>query len=275
MEPWRTGSPAPRPSVPLPPAKLPLLRGGRPRKQWRYVGCFADDVLLCAAVAHIGPLPVSWWAVWDRQERTLAERTVRGRPIVSFDGDRVRVADGAVEIDLAVTPGEAVETVSPHGSQYAWTRKQAGVAIEGVVTLRERRHAIRGAGVVDESAGYHAHRTAWTWSAGVGSARDGTRVAWNLVAGLHDSPAQSERTVWVDGTPREVGPVAFDGLDSVAFAEGGALEFSAEATRLSEERLLVFASRYEQPFGSFSGTLPGVGEIREGLGVMERHEVRW
>lgn len=275
VAPWRTGSPGPKPDVPLPPERLPLLRGGRPRKQWRYLACFTDDLMLCAAVARIGPLPLSWWAVWDRRQRTLAERTSRGRPIVVLEPGRVDFEDGPVRVSLTVAPGTAVETVSPHGSQYAWTRKQGGVHVTGRVEVGERRHEVDGRGIVDESAGYHARHTAWTWSAGVGAVEDGRPVAWNLVTGIHDSPEASERTVWIDGVPREVGPVAFDGLDEVAFAEGGSLRFDREATRASGEDLLVFASRYEQPFGTFTGRLPGGGSLARGLGVMERHEVRW
>ena len=36
-----------------------------------------------------------------------------------------------------------------------------------------------------------------------------------------------------------------------------------------------FFSDYEQPFGSFSGAVPGAGPLREGWGVMERHAVSW
>jgi hypothetical protein len=39
--------------------------------------------------------------------------------------------------------------------------------------------------------------------------------------------------------------------------------------------VVVFASDYRQPFGTFSGTLPGGVELAEGFGVMERHVVRW
>ena len=275
LRPWRTGSPEARPAVPLPPRRMPLLRGGRPLKRWHYLGCFTDQVLLCAAVAHIGPVRVSWWAVWDREQRTLAENTARGRPVVTFEGDRVLVADGPVQIDLEVGLGAAVETVSPHGAQYAWTRKQGGVPMRGSVRLGDRLHEVDGCGVVDESAGYHARHTAWKWSAGVGATTDGRAVAWNLVTGIHDAPEASERTVWVQGEPHEVAPVRFTALNSIAFGEGGALRFSAEATRAQEENLLLFASSYEQPFGTFTGTLPGVGELREGYGVMERHDVRW
>ena len=45
--------------------------------------------------------------------------------------------------------------------------------------------------------------------------------------------------------------------------------------RARRERLLVFASDYEQPFARFTGSLPQRGNLREGWGVMERHDVRW
>lgn len=275
LRPWRTGSPDPRPVLPLPPQRMPPVRARRPLKRWRYVGCFTERVMLCAAVARIGPLPVSWWAVWDREQRTLAEHTGRGRAVVTFQGGRVLVDDGPVEIDLQIGTGQAVETVSPHGGEYAWTRKQGGVAISGRVRLGDRRHEIDGFGIVDESAGYHARHTAWKWAAGVGTAADGRAVAWNLVAGIHDLAEASERTIWIGGEPHEIAPVQFEGLEAVAFGDGGRLEFTAEATRAQEDNLIVFSSSYEQPFGTFSGTLPRAGELREGFGVMERHDVRW
>lgn len=274
LEAWRTGSTAARPDVPLPPAPMPLLRGRRPLKRWHYVACFDEAVMLCAAVARIGPLPVSWWAVWDRGQRTLAERTTHGRPVVDLSPGRLRVDDGSVSLDLELGTTAAVETVSPHGAQYAWTRKQGGAPIRGSVAIGDRHHDLDARGIVDESAGYHARDTAWRWSAGVGAA-GGRPVAWNLVTGLHDTDGASERTVWVDGEPREVGPVRFAGLESVAFAEGGELRFRAEATRTRRDDLKVFVSAYEQPFGTFAGELPGAGRLDWGLGVMERHEARW
>ncbi|MGH2948598.1 MAG: DUF2804 domain-containing protein, partial [Solirubrobacteraceae bacterium] len=107
----------------------------------------------------------------------------------------------------------------------------------------------------------------------VGVAASGEPVAWNLVDGIHDGreAGASERTVWVAGTPREVGPMAFaDDLSAV-----GGLRFAAEAVRARRENLLVLRSDYEQPFGTFAGELPVAGPLRDGWGVMERHEVRW
>jgi hypothetical protein len=250
---------------------MPLLLGGRPLKRWTWVGAFSEDVMLCAASARVGPARVSWWAVWDGER--LTERTTR-RASVDFVSLRptsstlgVRVA-GVMELEVG--DGEPVEVVSPHGRRHIWTRKRGGVPVRGTVTLGGRRIEVDARGLVDESAGYHARRTAWHWSAGVGVAESGEPVAWNLVDGLHDAPEASERTVWVAGAPREVGPVRFDGLAGVA-----GLRFTPVATRARRENLLVFRSDYEQPFGTFAGELPGAGPLRAGWGVMERHDVRW
>jgi hypothetical protein len=34
-------------------------------------------------------------------------------------------------------------------------------------------------------------------------------------------------------------------------------------------------SDYRQPFGTFTGELPGGFPLADGFGVMERHAVRW
>jgi hypothetical protein len=256
---WRGPGPG-RPVVPLPPDRMPLVRGGRPLKAWTYVGAYGPDVMLCAASVRVGVLPIAWWAVWDR----AAGRLVQGRRGVQVTSHRVAVA-GRFELALG-GDGAPVEVVSPHGSQYAWTRKHTA-RVRGSIGGRE----VELRAIVDESAGYHARRTAWRWSAGVGVTAEGEPVAWNLVDGIHDAPEASERTVWIAGEPREVGPVSFaDDLSAV-----GDLRFSAEATRSRRENLLLIRSAYEQPFGTFSGELPGAGPLREAWGVMERHEVRW
>jgi hypothetical protein len=194
-------------------------------------------------------------------------------------GGRVRVRDGIVDVDLVLDDAGAqeVEVVTPDGRGYAWTRKRAPVAARGTVRVDGETRAVEGAALIDDSAGYHARHTAWRWCAGVGTARDGgAAVAWNLVAGIHDSPTDSERTVWANGRAREVGPVDFaEDLGAVAFAEGGELAFTAEAVRARNDNLLVFRSQYEQPFGTFTGTLPGGIELAEGYGVMERHVAVW
>jgi hypothetical protein len=254
---------------------MPLVRAGRPLKAWRWIGVFGPELLLCAGSARIGVARLAWWAVWDREAGVLRERSYRRTGPVDVGGagslSHLRLRADDVAIDLALEERDGVETVSPHGRSYIWTRKQGGVRAHGTVALSGRVRAIDAYAVVDDSAGYHARRTAWRWSAGVGVAASGAQVAWNLVDGVHDAPDASERTVWIDGEPHAVGPVQFaPGLESV-----GELRFAAEAVRARRENLVLMRSEYEQPFGTFSGALPVAGELREGYGVMERHEVRW
>jgi hypothetical protein len=278
MTPWRTGG-GPRPTgVPLPPERMPAWRDGRPLKRWRYLGVYGPDVMLCVATARIGIVPIAWWAVWDRASRTLVESTHRGTGGVIVEPGHAAVTEGPVAFDLEWDETAGVETVSPHGASYIWTRKQGGIGVRGTLQVQERSFAIDASGVIDDSAGYHARETVWAWSAGVGVLQTGEAVAWNLVDGVHDFLEASERTVWVDGAPREVGPVRFArDLSSVGpvSADTPGLAFSAEATRARKENLLLLRSAYVQPFGTFSGTLPGGGELAEGYGVMESHDVRW
>jgi hypothetical protein len=229
--------------------------------------------MLCAGIVRVAGLPQCFWAVWHRGAGALRERTRMRLGTVALPDGAVRVRDGAVAIDLALEPaGEPVEVASRHGGSWIWTRKAPATA-RGTVVLGGRATAIDAPAIVDDSAGYHARETAWDWCAGAGRAADGRAVAWNLVAGVHDAPTGSERTVWLDGVAHEVGPARFSpALDSV-----GDLRFAAEAQRARRDRVLLglLESEYRQPFGTFSGTLPRGVALAEGYGVMERHRARW
>jgi hypothetical protein len=275
---WDAGTPPSQLALPIPPARLAPLRGGRPLKRWRYVAAFADELMLCAAVAAVGPGRSSWWAVWDRERGILAEHTrTIGPALVRFgDGGRVRVSDRGVTIDIAIDEGAAVDSVNAHGAQYVWTRKQAGRPCRGRVVVDGRAIDLDGLAIVDDTAGYHARETEWWWSAGVGRDAGGAAVGWNLVTGVNDGATCSERSIWSAAGAREVGPVTFaPGLEEVSFSEGGRLSFESEAIRSRRDRLLVVRSDYRQPFGRFSGSLPGVGRLDGALGVMEHHIARW
>jgi len=206
------------------------------RKSWRWIGAFGPDVMLCVAHARVGVLRRSWWAVWDGTQLR--------------EGTRAPFA-------LTLEAGEPIEaTTGP-----AWTRKTP-LRVRGTVLGRE----IDLPGLLDESHGRHARRTSWLWSAGAGVTVDGVPVTWNLVEGMHPG----ENTVWVDGTPHAVDPPPFDGIAGV-----GDLRFTALATRAKRENYVVIASDYEQPFGTFTGTLPTGVTLQAGHGVMERHEAKW
>jgi hypothetical protein len=57
------------------------------------------------------------------------------------------------------------------------------------------------------------------------------------------------------------------GVDGLRFAEWCARE--------DHTNRVLFRSQYRQPFGTFSGELPGGPRLSEGYGVMEEHDVLW
>jgi hypothetical protein len=240
--------------LPLPPARMPLVRDRRPLKRWRYVAVYSAELMLCVGHARVAGLSQRWWAV------ALPDGSL-------FEGGR---AGGVISLEL--DEGEGVEVVSAHGRSYIWTRKQAGIAVKGQVRVAGQTFSVDGPfGFVDESAGYHARRTSWRWSAGIGQASDGRAVAWNLVDGVHDSPVGSERTVWIEGSPREVEHVDF----ASDLSRVGDLRLREWSAREHHTNRLFVRSDYRQPFGCFSGVLPGGVELDSGYGVMEWHDVRW
>jgi Protein of unknown function (DUF2804) len=255
----------------LPPAPMPGRLGARPLKAWRYVGVYGPELMICIGSVRIGRARQAFWAVWDRSGRRLHERTTLGRGRVRLERGRARVIEPDVQIDLELEEVPGIEAACRSGDGYAWTRKQGGVRAVGRVAIDGRLRLVDARGVIDDTAAYYARHTSWRWSAGVGVASDGRLVAWNLVAGVNDPPSQSERTVWIDGVPSEVAPSSFD-PDLYAV---DALRFDAEAVRERHDRLLVLRSSYRQPFGTFSGMLPGGIELAGGHGVMEAHEAWW
>jgi Protein of unknown function (DUF2804) len=250
---------------------MPSHHGGRPLKAWRYLGVYGDELMLCLASVRIGPVRQGFWAIWDRAMDELRERTVRGHGPVVLHTGFAAVRDRGVGIDLRWQEGGGVETVCPHGSSYAWTRKQGGIPVAGTVEIEGEQHRLEARAVIDDTAGYYARHTRWQWCAGVGQDERGRGLAWNLVAGVNDPPQNSERTVWVDGAPHEIPPCRF----AEDFSGVDELQFTAEAVRQSHQNLLLVRSDYRQPFGSFSGRLPGGIGVAEGYGVMEEHDVWW
>lgn len=255
---------------------MPLFSGARIRKRWRYVGLYGPEVMLCAARAEVGPLVHCFWAVWDRQGERSYEHT-RFRPggdEVVLDGTRLAISHSEIKAELRLGEAEPIEVICPSGDSWSWTRKRAGVPITGTVEINGRRVDVDAMGVEDVSAGYHQRHTSWRWSAGVGTSLDGRPVAWNLTTGINDPPVNSERAVWLGGCPSEVGPVTFDGPDSISFGTGDHLDFESGSERSRDDNFLLVRSRYRHRFGTFTGAVPGA-ELASGLGVMEEHEALW
>jgi hypothetical protein len=256
-----------------------MFRGRRPLKRWRYVGVFCDELMMCGASVQVGPAHQSFWAILTRKDGQLRERThtLMHRGAVELEPGRLRVRDGAVLVDVALAEEAGWQARCPHGAEQVWTRKQAGIAARGTVTVDgEIPRKIEALAIVDDTAGYHARVTEWRWAAGVGVDPAGRPLAFNLVEGVNDPSTGSERAVWVQGVPHEARPVSFaPDLSEIRAQDGSTLRFAPEAERSRHENLLLVRSDYRAPFGTFEGTLPGGIELAHGLGVVEHHRARW
>jgi hypothetical protein len=255
---------------------MPLRRDGQTRKRWRYVGLFAPELMLCAARAEIGPLTQAFWILWDREGRRHDARTIirPGSREVMIEGPELEIDSPGLRASLRIGQSVPIEAICPSGSSWSWTRKRAGMPIEGTVEVPGLRRQICGRGVDDESAGYHRRRTSWRWSAGVGSAADGRALAWNLVEGVNDPDEKSERAIWIEGEPLEPPPVRFRSMEAIEQRGGAILDFEPESAHARDENFLLVRSRYRHRFGRFSGSLDGI-DLAEGLGVMEEHDALW
>lgn len=261
---------------------MPIFSGARPLKRWRYVGVFSEELMACAALVQVGFARQSFWALYrrdgDRDELRERTRTLPRRREPRLERGRLLLRDRGVALELQLDEDAGIETTCPNGGgKHVWTRKQAGIAARGTLALDGRPpHELSARAVIDDTAGYHARRTEWWWSAGVGHAPDGTALAWNLVSGVNDPPRGSERAVWVDGSPSEPPPVEFsESLRRIHCADGSTLRFHPEAERAHSQSLLLVKSDYRAPFGTFSGMLPGGIALAHGLGVVEHHRALW
>ena len=265
-----------------------LVHGRSLLKRWRWVGVFGEHLMACVADVRIGPARQTFWALhvggdpppMRARTRLLPRRSELELREGSADGavpGLLRIRDRGVELELELSEQPGFEARCPNGRAESWTRKQAGVPAHGSLRIDGGTpRAIDALAVVDDSAGWHAHVTEWRWSAGVGAARDGTPLAWNLVSGINDPEHGSERAVWVEGAPSEAPPVRFDaGLAAVSVADGSTLRLAGEFERERSEHLLLVSSDYRARFGSFSGRLPGGIELAGGLGLIEHHRARW
>ncbi len=278
---WRTDEfgAAPRPeaiaALPLPPAKLKLLDHGVMRKQWRYVGIYGPEVMICAAVVTVGPATQTFWAIWDRETQTLHDRTHNRNTAVKSPDGKLVIRDKGVSVELDIEQVPGMEVVTPTDSSWFWTRKQLGVRAQGTVKLGDREIKVDSLGMIDDSAGYHARQTLWRWSTGVGKDVQGRDVAWNFVNGMHDHAGANENGIWVgdEVTAFPSAPIAED-LSAITIG-ADTLNFHQESERGAKSNLILIRSEYRQPFGTFTGSLPGVGEIHDAFGVMEFHDVVW
>lgn len=165
------------------------------------------------------------------------------------------------------------------------TEKHALLPVRGTALIDGQRVSLDGglAGI-DYSHGRLPRRATWKWAFAHGRAKSGERVAVNLVDGF---VGEAECAVWIEDELFAVGEgrIDFDASRplepwKVRSADGAVdLRFEPGAVHAEHRDLIVVASSYVQPVGSFSGSIEVEGrgkiEIERVLGVVEDQRVLW
>lgn len=274
-------------------------------KRWQWFAAFDDPMCLGGAVVDAGAFGTAFLWVADRGTGDLlvdADLVVpaplvtvatepasgvvarvdlpRRRLRITRTGDAVaidaRFAGADVALAASTADSEAVSAVCPVPDRDGGvnvTQKETCVPVEGHVAV-DRTHTVDGVGMFDYSHGLMARETEWRWAIGSCTAADGTPVGFNLVSGFNDG---LENAVWIDGEPEAVGEAAIeaDGDTWQATSDCGTVDvtLAVEGHREEDIDVGIIASEYDQPFGTWTGTVAG-REIA-GVGVAERHRAVW
>jgi hypothetical protein len=287
-------------------------RGGRSRR-WRYVSAGDGATTVGALAFQTGPLGVAYaWlqlgartSLWERRTRAgrsfVVDRGLDGQASVRLPGARLQLdPDGGLRIDVPaeggqrltalvrpdgdVTPAVAV-TGTPDGGWNA-TQKAAGYAVTGWVRLGDGDRVALGVdagGWRDATSGRQDRVTTWRWAVGSGSSADGRRVGFTTSTGWH--AGSWEDVVWWDGVPHHLTVDRLQPQDEwdqagdwVVGGPDWELWLEPRGLRAKDERLPFLSSRYMQPMGTFTGTLPDPAgkpvEVRL-HGVTEDHLAVW
>ena len=189
--------------------------------------------MLCVGHARVGVLRRSWWAVWDGER--LHEGTRDAVRPVARAGYADRGDDRAGDGRASAAAGDRARC--------------SGREIDAARAARRVGRPARARGRPGGGRRAPASRS------------PARRSSWNLVDGLHDG-SPSERTVWVDGEPHEVGRRTA----STAWTASATCASRPRATRARARTTCCSRSDYEQPFGTFSGLAAGRGRAARGLG---------
>lgn len=285
-------------------------------KRWHYVGLGNAQCFVGLAMVDVGWTNTAFVYVFDRQSRTLlVDATQDGLPGLTAQlSDRplegatswfrfagmdlhlentapntlaVRARVGSklrLDAELTLPQGSgcltAIGPIGDGGCAHA-TVKSSALETRGTLEAAGRSITLDDAWAsFDYSNGLLARTTAWRWA----SAHSPT-VGFNLQQGYFGT---QENVLWLDGKPWPLGAARFD-FDPLLplkpwhiHTEDGLLDlqFSPEGARQESKNLLVAASYYIQPIGTFHGTVRAHAgaapvAVEQLLGVTEDHRSKW
>jgi hypothetical protein len=283
-------------------------------KAWHFVSVGGPRCMVAFAIIDLGYAASAFAYVFDRgARRLLCDLSFTGLP------GAARVADTAGEGACSrFTSGSADLLVERPRGTATWTvraRGPQGFAVDATIDATGEPPAIcavaeiaggvancthktvclpaRGSAAVggvrfdlagsfaafDHTCGLLARDTSWRWAAA-----SGAKVGFNLVEGFN---GEVENGVWLDGRLFKVGAAEFRYDPRATMAPWHIrtvdgildLEFTPEGERREDKNLVIAASKYVQPVGTFRGTIKPPGgrarRVKGLLGVTEDHAAKW
>lgn len=197
---------------------------------------------------------------------------------------------GLIRLDCSSSATLALNTPIAN-TGFAYAQKTSGCPVSGAIQLRGKTYQFnsdKDGCYHDWTAGYLRRETFWNWACASGNlGPDGVRVSLNLARGVNETSAH-ENVLWIDGVLHDLPLVLFDydrdgvNLPWRVYSQCGAvnLRFFPEGRFHDHRQALVLASRFNQCFGRFEGSvrLPGTQAeyCLSGLrGWCEDHYAKW
>lgn len=295
-------------------------------KRWCYMGIIHPDIIFGCAVVHLGYLASAFAFGFDRRSKKIMTHSLVFPPlgqvrydknpetgICRYTGVRGRLMLALHKSPVPHTlkacfylPGKSLKAdmkliapetgISPMNflmpmaaSRSAFTCKTAGLKASGNIQLNKRIFDLSSENtfaIVDWTHGCFPRRTFWNWASGAGFADDGTQIGLNFSSGVYENGVR-ENSVWVNGTPLEVGDITFtyDKKNPKLYWQIKSLDgsirltFKPEGLRSADDNLWVIKSRFKQFCGSFEGTINTPDDACITLssvgGVVEEHFAKW
>jgi hypothetical protein len=163
--------------------------------------------------------------------------------------------------------------------------------VEGRVMLGDKEIKLDPAkdiGLMDVQKTFYPYRTFWNWATFGGHDASGRLIAMNACENFITCDDEyNENCTWVDGriTPLGAARFEFNKADLMkpwrvkTSGDGLDLTFKPEGERVGKVNLGVVMSDFHQPFGPFSGEMPGPGgskvEVKDMFGLCEWHLARF
>lgn len=283
-------------------------------KRWQYVGMGSHELYVGVAIVDLGWSVTAFAYVFDRiRRRVIADWAQDGLPGLSgsvsdqpVQGARARFRGPGASLSLQHEPGDvlslkvktpvmqlAVELVLAQSAPFLLavgpieggvahaTQKSSALPVRGWVEVDEQRWDMaKAVACLDSSNGLLARDTSWRWACA-----HSRELGFNLQQGYF---GQQENALWLRGelVPLGAAYFEFDAQQPLApwhiHTDDGLLDmwFRPEGARQDDRDVLIAASHYVQPVGTFHGWVRASRDsdpvrVEDLLGVTEDHRSRW